>query len=38
MELASLGRSRGIRVVATAQSLAQLEEASTRAAALYSVI
>jgi hypothetical protein len=33
MELASLGRSRGIRVVATAQSLAQLEEATTRAAA-----
>lgn len=33
MELASLGRSRGIRVVATAQSLAQIEEASTRAAA-----
>ncbi|MBJ7405883.1 MAG: type IV secretion system DNA-binding domain-containing protein, partial [Bradyrhizobium sp.] len=33
MELASLGRSRGIRVVATAQSLAQIEEASTKAAA-----
>jgi len=33
MELASLGRSRGIRVVATAQSLAQIEDASTKAAA-----
>ncbi|MGY4330855.1 hypothetical protein ACVW1A_004836 [Bradyrhizobium sp. LB1.3] len=33
MQLASLGRSRGIRVVATAQSLAQIEDASTKAAA-----
>jgi Type IV secretion-system coupling protein DNA-binding domain len=33
MELASLGRSRGIRVVATAQSLAQIEDASTKSAA-----
>ena len=31
VELASLGRSRGIRVVATAQSFAQIEDASTRA-------
>lgn len=32
MELAALGRSRGIRVVATAQSLAQIEDASTKSA------